>query len=101
MTPAVSSSSIHGTAARQNIETCVACHSERDCLACHSSQSGRRFNPHGPGFDAERMKRKNPQTCAACHGNAIRSSQTPRKNLLVRLSGFLPSWGRSPGCHRD
>jgi len=61
----------HGTAARQNIETCVACHSERDCLACHSAQGGRKFNPHGPGFDAERMKRKNPQTCAACHGNAI------------------------------
>jgi hypothetical protein len=60
----------HGTAARQNIESCVACHAERDCLTCHSVQ-GRRFNPHGPGFDAERLRRRNPQTCAACHGRNI------------------------------
>ena len=60
----------HGTAARQNIESCIACHSERDCLFCHSAQT-RRFNPHGPGFDAERLKRRNPQTCAACHGRDI------------------------------
>ena len=61
----------HGTAARQNIETCVACHSERDCLVCHSAQAGRRFDPHGPGFDADRLRKKNPQTCAACHGSNI------------------------------
>ncbi len=60
----------HGRAARFNLESCVTCHSEADCLACHSAQT-RRFNPHGPGFDAERLKRKNPQTCAACHGRAI------------------------------
>lgn len=60
----------HGQAARQNLETCVTCHSERDCLACHSSQT-RGFNPHGPGFDAERLRRKNPETCAACHGRNI------------------------------
>ncbi len=60
----------HGTAARQNIESCITCHAERDCLACHSAQT-RRFNPHGPGFDAERLKAKNPQTCAACHGRNI------------------------------
>jgi hypothetical protein len=58
----------HGTAARQNIESCVACHAERDCLTCHSARQGRRFNPHGPGFDAERLRRRNPQTCSACHG---------------------------------
>lgn len=63
----------HGVAARQNIESCVACHSERDCLACHSAQSGRRFNPHGPGFDPDRLRRRNPQTCAACHGRNIPS----------------------------
>lgn len=61
----------HGTAARQNLESCVACHAERDCLACHSARQGRRFNPHGPGFDAERLRRRNPQTCAACHGRDI------------------------------
>jgi hypothetical protein len=60
----------HGTAARQNIETCITCHAERDCLFCHSAQ-GRRFNPHGPGFDADRLRRRNPQTCAACHGRNI------------------------------
>ena len=60
----------HGTAARQNLESCVTCHTERDCLACHSAQT-RRFNPHGPGFNPERLRRRNPQTCAACHGNAI------------------------------
>jgi hypothetical protein len=61
----------HGVAARQNIESCVACHSERDCLTCHSAQGGRRFSPHGPGFDADRLRRRNPQTCAACHGRSI------------------------------
>lgn len=61
----------HGTAARQSIESCVTCHSERDCLQCHSAQGGRRFNPHGPGFNPERLRSRNPQTCAACHGRAI------------------------------
>ena len=61
----------HGVAARQNIESCVSCHSERDCLVCHSAQGGRRFNPHGPGFDPERLRRRNPQMCAACHGRNI------------------------------
>ncbi len=57
----------HGQAARQSLETCVSCHSERDCLACHSSARGRGFDPHGPGFDAERLKKKNPGMCVACH----------------------------------
>lgn len=61
----------HGVAARQNIENCITCHSERDCLTCHSAQSGRHFNPHGPGFDPDRLRRRNPQTCAACHGRNI------------------------------
>ncbi|MEP7325410.1 MAG: hypothetical protein ABI836_05625, partial [Gemmatimonadota bacterium] len=63
----------HGQAARQNLETCVSCHAERDCLVCHAASGvgGRGFNPHGPGFDAARMKRKNPETCTACHGVSI------------------------------
>lgn len=61
----------HGKAARQELETCVSCHAERDCLTCHAAVGGRRFNPHGPGFDAERLKRKNPEMCTACHGAAI------------------------------
>lgn len=61
----------HGKAARQELETCVSCHAERDCLTCHATAGGRRFNPHGPGFDAERLKRKNPEMCTTCHGAAI------------------------------
>jgi hypothetical protein len=35
----------HGQAARQSLESCTACHAERDCLPCHSALGGRRFNP--------------------------------------------------------
>jgi len=61
----------HGQAARQSLETCVACHVERDCLTCHAANGGRGYNPHGPGFDAARLKSKNPQMCTVCHGTAI------------------------------
>ncbi len=61
----------HGQAARQNLESCVACHAERDCLTCHSALGGRRFNPHGPGFDPATLRRKNSQSCTACHGSLI------------------------------
>lgn len=57
----------HGQAARQSLESCVACHAERDCLQCHSAQGSRRFNPHGPGFDAARLKARNAEMCLACH----------------------------------
>ncbi len=61
----------HGQAARQSLESCVSCHVERDCLTCHSVVGGRGYSPHGPGFDSERMLKKNPQLCIACHGRAI------------------------------
>lgn len=62
----------HGQAARQSLESCVGCHVERDCTACHSAVGGGfRFSPHGPGFDAERLRRKNPTFCIACHGRSI------------------------------
>lgn len=62
----------HGQAARQNLESCASCHAERDCTACHSAVGGGfRFNPHGPGFNAARMRSKNPSVCIACHGQAI------------------------------
>lgn len=67
----------HGQAARQNLESCVACHAERDCLTCHSALGGRRFNPHGPGFDPATLQRKNSQVCTACHGAAIPSPAAP------------------------
>jgi hypothetical protein len=62
----------HGQAARQSLESCASCHAERDCTACHSAVGGGfRFSPHGPGFDAERMRAKNPSVCIACHGRVI------------------------------
>jgi hypothetical protein len=62
----------HGQAARQSLESCASCHAERDCTACHSAVGGGfRFNPHGPGFDAARLRSKNPSLCVACHGRAI------------------------------
>ena len=62
----------HGQAARQSLESCASCHAERDCTACHSAVGGGfRFNPHGPGFNAARMRSKNPTLCIACHGRAI------------------------------
>lgn len=60
----------HGEAARRNLESCVTCHVENDCLTCHSA-IGRRFNPHGPGFDADRLRRLNPGMCTVCHGARI------------------------------
>jgi hypothetical protein len=65
----------HGQAARQNLESCVSCHTESNCLTCHSAVGGRHFNPHGPGWDADRMRSKNPQMCFACHGFAIPSTK--------------------------
>lgn len=63
----------HGQAARQSLESCVSCHTETDCMSCHatSTQGGRNLSPHGPGFEAERLRRRNPQVCTACHGAAI------------------------------
>ncbi len=62
----------HGQAARQSLESCASCHAERDCTVCHSAVGGGfRFNPHGPGFNAERSRSKNPTLCVACHGRAI------------------------------
>ena len=63
----------HGQAARQSLESCVSCHVENDCMSCHATsiQGGRNFSPHGPGFDAQRLARRNPQMCTVCHGSAI------------------------------
>lgn len=61
----------HGQAARQSLESCVTCHAERDCTTCHSATRGRGINPHGPGFDAERLRESAPSMCTACHGASI------------------------------
>jgi hypothetical protein len=64
----------HGPAARQSLESCVSCHAEKDCLVCHSSTGGRRFNPHGPDFPAEKLRKANPQMCLVCHASGIPSN---------------------------
>jgi hypothetical protein len=64
----------HGIAARRGLESCVSCHAERDCMTCHSAVGGRRFNPHGPDFPAERLRKANPQMCLACHTLGIPGS---------------------------
>ena len=56
----------HGQAARQGLESCASCHAQKDCLQCHSTL-GWGISPHGPGFNADRMASRNPQTCGACH----------------------------------
>ncbi len=61
----------HGQAARQGLESCASCHAQRDCLVCHSALGGRRINPHGPDFDARRLRDKNPVLCLRCHRTSI------------------------------
>lgn len=57
----------HGQAARQALESCAACHQQEFCLRCHSAKGGAQINPHGPGFDAEKLKSKNSNLCLFCH----------------------------------
>ncbi len=56
----------HGQAARQGLQTCTSCHTQKDCMQCHA-QNGRRINPHGANFDARRMWKANRLTCLRCH----------------------------------
>jgi hypothetical protein len=56
----------HGQSARQSLESCVSCHVENDCLTCH-----RTFNPHGPGFNPDKVQKRAEEMCRACHGAAI------------------------------
>jgi hypothetical protein len=57
----------HGGPARQGLESCATCHGQRDCTQCHSQVGAFQISPHGPGFDARRAQRRNPQVCFACH----------------------------------
>jgi predicted CXXCH cytochrome family protein len=57
----------HGQAARTGMESCVSCHRQTDCVQCHSAAGGWGVNPHGPGFDADRIAARNPALCRACH----------------------------------
>jgi hypothetical protein len=60
----------HGQAARQSLETCVACHTESDCVRCHSTSTGR-ISPHGPDWEGDDLQEKNPRMCIVCHGTSI------------------------------
>jgi hypothetical protein len=57
----------HGQAARQGMDGCITCHTQASCLQCHSARSGWRINPHGPDFDAIRMRNANQLMCRRCH----------------------------------
>jgi hypothetical protein len=57
----------HAQAARQSLESCASCHSQRNCLQCHSTVGAFQVNPHGRDFDAKRAQEKNPGVCFACH----------------------------------
>jgi hypothetical protein len=57
----------HGQGARQGLEQCASCHTQRDCLQCHSQLGAFKVNPHGPDFDAEQARSRNPWICSACH----------------------------------
>ena len=56
----------HGQAAREGLEGCATCHAQQTCLRCHSTLTWK-INPHGPGFDAARMRAKSPLMCTQCH----------------------------------
>lgn len=51
--------------ARQDITSCVSCHSERTCRECHSSL----FSPHPPGFvrKCAALASRNRNSCSKCH----------------------------------
>jgi hypothetical protein len=57
----------HAQPARMGLESCTTCHAQRDCTQCHSQLGAFQISPHGPGFDARRAQRRNPQICFACH----------------------------------
>ena len=57
----------HPQAARQNLESCTSCHTQRDCTQCHGVLGAFKVNPHTSDFDAERAWARSPRTCFACH----------------------------------
>jgi predicted CXXCH cytochrome family protein len=61
----------HGGPARQGLESCRTCHSQADCTQCHAALGAWRINPHGPGFEAERLAEANPSSCLICHRTGI------------------------------
>ncbi|MDX1577571.1 MAG: cytochrome c3 family protein [Gemmatimonadota bacterium] len=61
----------HGRAARQAMESCASCHQQSSCLRCHSAKAGLRINPHGPGFDPDRVANRSTMSCGVCHNAGL------------------------------
>lgn len=57
----------HGQGARQGLEQCASCHTQKECLQCHSQTGAFKVSPHGPDFDPVRAQERNPWICSACH----------------------------------
>jgi hypothetical protein len=57
----------HGQPARQQLETCASCHSQRQCMQCHSQLGAFQISPHGSDFDARKAWERNAIVCRACH----------------------------------
>lgn len=57
----------HPQAARQSLESCASCHTQKECLQCHSETGAFQVSPHGPDFDAARARERNPVICRTCH----------------------------------
>jgi hypothetical protein len=57
----------HGQAARQSLESCASCHTQKECTQCHSQAGSFQVNPHGSDFDPEAARERNPIICGACH----------------------------------
>ena len=57
----------HPQAARQNLESCTSCHTQRDCTQCHGVLGAFKVSPHSSDFDAKRAWERSPRTCFACH----------------------------------
>ena len=57
----------HAQPARQALESCAGCHTQRECLQCHSSTGAFRISPHGSDFDADGMRERAGRMCFACH----------------------------------
>ncbi len=65
----------HAWEAQRNLNSCVACHSERDCASCHATKGvrgGQGINPHPLGFasSCRAAFSRNPRPCLVCHSSS-------------------------------
>jgi hypothetical protein len=60
---------LHGTAARQNINSCASCHdqgAQSNCVNCHKV-GGIGGNPHPPGWNRSTTEIRTNNMCLICH----------------------------------